>query len=103
MSKTKKRKPVKYSCWKCGAIFNSWQARDKHMAEEHKPPVKTTKGFIGEENHILLGGALTVKLGDIIEFPKFGVVTQITTTEGSNDIEVVIGLIKKEWSKKSNP
>ncbi len=96
-----KRKPVRYDCYHCDAFFQSWQARDKHIAEEHKPPQKTTESVLYEESRTLKN-ADRVQLGDQIEFPKWGVVTKLIRTEGSQDIEVTIAVMKNTWQKRDN-
>ena len=87
-------------CWKCSKRFTSWQERDAHVRDEHKPPKQTEKTFIrtGEEHHLING--IGLELGDKIGFSSKGVVTKITITEGSNIAKVEISVIEDFWNNQ---
>jgi hypothetical protein len=90
MNKNKSR----YGCSQCGERFNSWQQRNAHEADAHKPPRKTIQQVKRYgEYHSLIGG-MNLKIGNTVEFTKTGVITKIITTEGSNDVEIEIAVIK---------
>lgn len=93
----KKEKKLRFGCSKCAIRFSSWQRRDQHAQEFHKPPQKTEKRFIRTgESHNLING-LNLKLGDKVLFTKKGVITKITLTEGSNVASVEVSVIKDSW------
>ncbi len=90
-------KKLRFECGKCDERFISWQQRDRHEGEGHKPPeVKTETASMQEDSRTLLGGS-EVEIGDVIEITKKVVVTKTTKTEGSKDISAVVALIKSSW------
>ena len=96
MTKSKKLKR-EYKCWKCELSFISWQARNNHIETDHRPPKKTVEEPVRfGECHSLRGGS-QLKVGDPITFHKKGVITKITRTEGSGDIEIEIVVIKDNY------
>ena len=97
MRKTNK---LRYGCHKCSERFISWQARDNHLAISHQPPQKINEvASFGEESHILINGK-NLSLGDVIWLGRKTVITEITKTEGSNDVDVVLKITKKWYSKE---
>ena len=96
----KKKKVLRYKCWKCDVAFISYRARYKHFSEDHKPPKKTEKKFIREgDPHNLING-INLKLGDKVVFTKRGVITNITLTEGNNLANVKVSVIEDIWEKE---
>ena len=95
-------KKLRYQCFVCGKKFKSWQARDRHMDEDHKPsppPAKKEKKFIRTgESHRLCNG-INLKLGENVTFIKKAVVTRICLTEGSDVAEVEVSVIKDVWER----
>jgi hypothetical protein len=95
MSKEK----LRYECYKCGERFVGWQARDSHSAIEHRPPRKTTEvANFGEESQTLLNGK-NLALGDVVWLGRKTVITEITRTEGSDSVDVVLKTTKKWYSR----
>ena len=72
------------------------------MRKEHPdpvPPKKTIAEFVRNgEVHRLQNGR-RIALGDKITFTKKGVVTKIITTEGSETVEVEIGVIEDFYGR----
>jgi len=95
-------KKLRYKCFVCGEKFKSWQSRDRHMEENHKPPappVKREKKFIRTgESHRLCGGT-DIKLGENVTFIKKVVVTKVCLTEGSDVAEVEVSVIRDNWER----
>lgn len=100
----RKSKKLRYGCWKCDEYFISWQKRNKHLEEDHKPLQKTIKKFVMEnDSHSLLNGRkYNLKLGDKLIFTKRGVVTKITLTENSDTAEVECSLTENNWNRDEN-
>ena len=95
----RKKKKLRFACWKCNERFISYQKRDNHLVDDHKPPKKTEKKFIREgDPHNLIDG-INLKLGDKVLFTKRGVITKITLTEGSNLANVEVSVLKDVWKK----
>jgi hypothetical protein len=100
--KTKKTKQQsdRYYCPKasCDLRFPSWQARGSHVLQDHPEPRKTiieVKRF--GDYHSLVGGK-NIHLGDSITFTKQGIVTKISTTEHSDDVQIEVAVIKDFYS-----
>lgn len=93
----KKKENLRFPCYKCTDSFVSWQARGRHIQNDHKPPKKVEKKFLREgEIHNLIGGT-NLKLGDRVRFLKKGIVSKITVTEGSNVANIEVSVIKDTW------
>jgi hypothetical protein len=93
-------KKLRYECSKCDERFVSWQARDSHLAIQHRPPRKTTEtANFGEEFHTLLNGK-NLALGDVVWLGRKTVITEITKTEGSDDVAVMLKITKKWYSRE---
>jgi hypothetical protein len=89
---------LRYECYKCKERFASWQARDSHDDMAHRPPRKTTeRANFGEESHTLINGK-NLALGDVVWLGRKTVITEITKTEGSGDVSVVLKITKKWYS-----
>ena len=94
-----KNKTKRYGCYKCDERFISWQQRNRHLEDDHKPPMKTTiemKRY--GEYHKLIGG-VHMEIGDLISFEKKGVITKITKTENSRDVEVEVAVISDVYNQ----
>jgi hypothetical protein len=102
LKKKKRTQKNRYGCWKadCDLRFPSWQARDSHVRLGHPEPRKTVfeiKRF--GESHSLLGGK-NIKLGDRITFTRKAVVTKITTTEHSDDVQIEVAVITDVYERE---
>lgn len=99
MKKKNKLSVNRYSCYKCFDRFTSWQKRDAHLAEAHKPPVKTSRVFEFETERTLLGALGQVSLGSNVKIEWYGTVIKLTETEGSKNVAVTLGIKKHIWVK----
>lgn len=98
-TKEKKRKPL-FGCSNCDLKFSSWRARDKHNFIEHQPPKKTTEIAPNEEfNQTLLKGK-RLEIGDVVWVNRKCVIIQITHTENSPDVDVILKTTKRLWAQK---
>ncbi len=92
-------KKLRFACYKCELRFISWQKRDKHVADDHKPSeVKVETASMEEDTRTLLGGH-NVKIGDVLWIKRKVVVTKTTKTEGSDDVYVTVATIKSSWDR----
>jgi len=97
--KLMKKIKLRYKCPECGERFKSWQARSEHYKIAHKPPVKIVKEMRkNTEFHSIIGG-INLNLGDKISIERVGVITKITKTEGSKNVDTEVSIISSEWSK----
>jgi len=95
-----KKNKLRYGCYKCDRRFNSWQARDKHMDLDHQPPKETTVIAPIEEIHNTLLEGSKFEIGDIVYLSQKCVITKITYTENSPDVEVILRITKKRYSRE---
>src|SRR5438552_3487878 len=98
-------KQKKFPCDECfREDFKSERGLAKHKTKAHPyvpppPPKRTTEIEPGiEQTHNLLGGS-QLHLGDVVWIGRKAVITKITRTEGSRDIEVILRIMKKWWSE----
>lgn len=96
----KKKSKLRYSCWKCDNRFISWQKRDKHLIEDHKPPRKTIKVSKGRFYAITLLNGKYLKLGNLVQFRQKAVIKKITYTEGSKDVDVECEIFTDTYETK---
>lgn len=89
-----------FKCYQlgCDEKFISWQKRDAHTAEAHKPPKRSEQRFLSVSSHRLLQGQ-NLNLGDRVGFNIEGVITKLTLTEGSNVAEVEVSYTKDTWMR----
>jgi len=92
-----KKKKFKHRCPECGQEFNSWQAKNRHIAEGHELPKKTTEVALRREFDRTLKKGSKLDLGDVIFLSEKCVIVKITHTENDPDVKVVLMTIKSSY------
>ncbi|MEK7992870.1 MAG: hypothetical protein AAB403_03600 [Planctomycetota bacterium] len=91
-------------CEKCSRAFGSRRGLEQHDRKAHPyvptpPPKRTTEQAPLEVWETkLLGARKQLGLGDVFWHVRKCVITKITTTEGSNDIEITAHVTKRHYS-----
>lgn len=106
MSKLNNKKPILFPCKNC--VFNAKSLSGlmshnshKHPAPPPPPPPKKETVYapnVLEEDHSLLNGD-KLKIGDLIWLGRKCVITKITKTEGSKDVDVQLKITKMWYSQ----
>lgn len=99
----KKKKEIRFECFKCTRDFKTQGALTRHDNKEHPyiptpPPKKTTEVSSGQwETRTLLGGKRKLTLGDVFYRIEKCVIKRLTVTEGSDDIEVGYEITRQHY------
>lgn len=97
------KKKLRYQCYKCDERFKSWQERNHHCEQEHKPvlePKKTIEVIPGYEEVRNLIDGKDLKLGDVIWLGRKTVITKIERTENSRDILATLKITRGWYSRE---
>lgn len=96
-----KKTKLRYPCRLCDEVrFNSWQARDAHEHNDHRPPKKEEKTFLQTGKYFRLNNGIHLSVGSKISVLEEGIIEKIIITEGSNTAEVYLSITLSEWARK---